>query len=133
MAYEESLGSITITASGDLSAHQFKIMQQTTTGAALASATSDVVGVLQNKPAALGRASEVAYSGISKVLCRSTIAVGDLVASSSVGIGTAVVIGASSVATFCIGRLVDVAVATTEAGGVMASVLLDQQTLNATS
>ena len=126
MSYEEALKCISIPASADLSAHQFKIVQQTTTGAALAVATGDVVGVLQNKPGALGRACEVAVGGISKVLCRTTLAVGDLVTSDANGIGTAAV--ASSVATPCIGRAMS-AVSSTVAGGVMASVLLDKETL----
>lgn len=92
MAYEEILKTISAEAAADLSAHQFKIVQQTTTGINLANATSDLLGVLQDKPAALGRAGSVAVAGVTKLKCTAAaagtaIAAGDLLASSTVGLG----------------------------------------------
>jgi hypothetical protein len=108
MAYEEALTCISRSAAADLSAHQFKFVQQTTTGVNLANATSDVLGVLQDKPAALGRACSVAIAGVSKLWCNSTggIAAGDVIASSSVGLGVLAAASTAS-ATFGIGEAME--------------------------
>jgi len=125
MAFKEALVSITREASGDLSAHQFKLMQLDANGrVALANATSEIIGILQNKPSALGRAAEVGVAGVSKCQVLSTIAPGGLVTSSTVGIGTAAV--ASSIATPCIGLTLDTV---SSSIAVVASVLIDRQTL----
>ncbi len=125
MAFKEALVSISREASGDLSAHQFKLMQLDANGrVALADATSEIIGILQNKPSALGRLAEVGVGGVSKCQVLSTIVPGGLVTSSTVGIGTAAV--ASSIATPCIGRTLD---DVSSSIAVVASVLIDKETL----
>lgn len=89
MAYEEILQVISADAAADLSSHQFKFVQQTTSGINLANATSDVLGILQDKPAAAGRAGSVAVGGVSKLTCVSTggIVAGSVLTASTVGLG----------------------------------------------
>lgn len=77
MAFDNSVQSVTLPAAADLSAAQFKLVTVNSSGqAAVAGATSLVVGVLQNKPAAAGREATVAYAGVSKVVAGGTIAAG---------------------------------------------------------
>ncbi len=69
-------------AAGDLSAAAGLIMQKNTTAdqVALATAKTQVlVGILQNKPAASGRAATVQVAGIAKVISGAAVTVGDLV------------------------------------------------------
>lgn len=125
MAFKESLLSITREASADLSAHQFKLMQLDANGrVALAGATSEIIGILQNKPSALGRAAEIGVSGVSKCQVRSTVAPGALVTADANGLGTAAV--ASSIATPCIGRALETVSSTS---AIVVPVLIDKETL----
>lgn len=83
---EDNLQVVTMKAHADYSAAQFTLgtvnssgyFQTTTAGAA-------ADGVLQDKPAAQGRACQVGISGISKVRAGGTFAVGDLLASDGTG------------------------------------------------
>lgn len=78
MAYEEAPRCITVEASGDLSAAQYLFMtinasgQLATTGDGL-----KTDGVLQNKPAAAGRAGTLAIDGVVKVRAGAAITAGD--------------------------------------------------------
>jgi hypothetical protein len=76
------------TATGDLSAGQYKIVQLSadTAGAVKlsTSATSNTIGVLVNDPTS-GEAAQVQVAGIAKVLGEASVAIGDAVTSSSTG------------------------------------------------
>lgn len=108
MAHEESAVMITLPASGDLSASQFKFMKVNSSGQAVNSGAGEAaVGVLQDDPRAAGRPAVIAISGVVKVRAGGTIAAGAAVASDADGdaiaattaghivLGTAIVGGAS--------------------------------------
>lgn len=83
MATHQSLTCVSLQAAGDLSAKQFYCMK---ISAANTVDTNDaagapVFGILQNKPAAAGRAAEVAVAGIAKVTAGAAVAAGALVKS----------------------------------------------------
>ena len=64
-----------LAANGDLSAYQyFLVKRHTTEGQCVAvAATTDIpIGILQNKPAATGRAAEVKVLGLSKAQVEAT-------------------------------------------------------------
>lgn len=72
-----------LVAGADLSAFQYRIVRQSAAKTvnvashALSSAAVEApLGVLQNNPAASGRAATVAYSGLSKVKAGATVTVG---------------------------------------------------------
>lgn len=103
MAHEIPDLVVTLEASTDLSARQFHAVVVNSAGmAALPGAAGlPIYGVLQNKPIE-GEAGTVMNSGITKMFAAgSTLAVGDLVAASS--IGRAIVPGAGA---YAIGRVV---------------------------
>lgn len=80
MATENALQTRSYPAGSDLSASQYCFMK--ITGAQLAVASSgglDAVGVLQDKPAAAGRAGLIAYGGTTKVLCGGSFSAGDAI------------------------------------------------------
>lgn len=82
MATDNRLISISVPASADLSASQFRFLQVNSSGqAALAGATGIAVGVLQNKPPAAGRPATMGYTGVSKVIAGGTVAAGARVTS----------------------------------------------------
>jgi hypothetical protein len=77
---------VTLIASADLSAQQFRIVKLTSTGVAVANATDlNQVGVLQDKPAALGIACNVRWNGVSKVRYGGNVAIGDRLTSDANG------------------------------------------------
>lgn len=78
---------ISLEASADLSASQYCFVKQDTNGrAAVAAAASDaVIGILQNKPKALGQMAEVVVVGVSKVVSSGTIAVAAAIGTDSTG------------------------------------------------
>ena len=82
MATENRGYSDSYAANADLSAKQFFLVKRHTTAGqcALVAATTDIpIGLLQNKPAAAGRAAEVMILGRSKadVAAATDIAIGD--------------------------------------------------------
>jgi hypothetical protein len=86
MATENSVICISLPAAADLSAAQYKIVHINSSGqAAVSNATSNAVGVLQNKPTAAGRVATVAYAGISKCVAGAAIAAGARVTSDANG------------------------------------------------
>ena len=88
MSVEKGLRTITFAAGADLSAKQFHLLELATDGEVTAAnaATDKIIGVLQNKPAAVARAASVAIGGITKIALSSTAA------------GTAVIPGSKLVA-----------------------------------
>ena len=93
MSKENSLTSISFEASADLSAAQYFFMKVTSTGVALAGNGEKSVGVLQNKPAALGREATVAINGVTKMEAGGTIAIDGDVASDAAGKAVAAATG----------------------------------------
>ena len=76
MALDDSTRSITIPATADLSASQFKLIKRTAGLAVLATAGTDIViGPLQNKPL-LGLSAEVAIDGVALVMAGAAVADG---------------------------------------------------------
>ncbi len=70
MAYSENKTVISLPASTDLSGSQYCFVSIDTSGeVALSGAAGNAIGILQNKPAAQGRAAEVLVSGVSKLVC----------------------------------------------------------------
>ena len=69
MAYEEKLVTVTLPASGDLSASQYKLVDGSTSGQAqvLAARGGNVLGVIQDKSTGAGIGGEVGIRGITKV------------------------------------------------------------------
>jgi len=69
--FNSDLRTLTLPASGDLSASQFLLVSENTSGQAVVATTRGqrVIGPLQNDPAASGRSGSVGYSGISQVEC----------------------------------------------------------------
>jgi hypothetical protein len=104
MAIEIPGQVVTVPASADLSALQFRFMTLDTAGKAAkpVGSTGPIYGVLQNKPNADGVAASIMVSGISKMRpTASTLGIGDLVASSTAGEPIPVAAG-----DFTVGRVV---------------------------
>jgi hypothetical protein len=82
VAYEQTLRTIGLPASADLSASQFCFVAVNANGQlALPSAGGDAEGILQDKPNAAGQAAEVGILGISKlVVGAGGVTAGDLLA-----------------------------------------------------
>jgi uncharacterized protein DUF2190 len=70
MARQENIRCLSIEAGGDLSAGQFRFVEVASDGQVdlVAAEGGDAIGVLQNNPAAAGRAATVAYEGVVKVV-----------------------------------------------------------------
>jgi hypothetical protein len=92
MATHEMLEVLSFEASGDLSAHQFKYVVIDSNGqVALAGNGAAAIGVLQNKPSAIGQAAEVAVlsGGRYKVKAAAALAtIGTELASDAAGLAT---------------------------------------------
>lgn len=86
MAYQNvSHHSVSLVAAGDLSAKQFCAIAVNSAGrAAIADADDQVIGIVQNNPAA-GQAANVAYGGVSKAKLGGTVAAGARVTSNASG------------------------------------------------
>ena len=79
---------ITIVASGDLSANQYRAVKLDANGRTVAVSTQGDVatlGVQQDKPSALGQPSTVRISGITKAVAGAAIAVGARVTPNATG------------------------------------------------
>jgi hypothetical protein len=86
MAFEENKISVTLPASGNLSASQYCFVEVNSSGqAAVAGDGAHADGILQNDPAAAGRAAEVAIGGVVKVLCGGVVTRGGPVGSDAAG------------------------------------------------
>lgn len=102
MAIEIPGQMITLPAAVDLSGRQFTFVTVSSTGgAATPTAGASVIGVLQNKPTS-GQAATVMINGVSKVTsAASTIAVGDVIATTTAGQPAALTSG-----DYAVGRIV---------------------------
>lgn len=90
MAYENVRNTVPgVDAAADLSAKQFFFVKMTATGVNLAGDGEHALGVLQNKPDALGKAATVASVGsTSKVVTSGVVTQGDNVSSDANGKAT---------------------------------------------
>lgn len=80
---------ISLIASGDLSSHRYKFVKMTSTGVALAGDGERFIGILQNKPAALGEEASVMINGKSKVVQAGSLTIGASVAPDGSGLASA--------------------------------------------
>jgi len=90
MATENNRGSQTWKAGADLSAAQFRFMEASGSRTIVRAQTAGGtvgrdVGVLQDKPATAGRAGQVMFLGISKVVSGGTVTAGSAVTTDSQG------------------------------------------------
>jgi len=90
MSVEKALTCVSYPASADLSAKQFYCINLASDGEVqVATGGAKVTGILQDNPAAVGRAAAVAIGGISKVSAQTgggaAIAIGDPLIASSIG------------------------------------------------
>ena len=89
MAFEAPSFAIPgLEANADLSSDQHKIVKMTTTKLRVALASVDgevVLGILQNKPSAAGKAATVVCLGVSKVVAGEALVAGDLWGTGSAG------------------------------------------------
>lgn len=86
MAFENPLQVITREASTDLSGNQYYAIKLDTNGrAALAGAADSPIGVLQNKPDALGKAAAVMTYGISRAVYGGEVTAGYRVRADAAG------------------------------------------------
>ena len=90
MTVEKALTLISYPASASLATKQYYCINLASDGEVqVATSGAKVTGILQDKPAAVGRASAVAIAGISKVSAQTgggaVIAIGDPLIASSVG------------------------------------------------
>lgn len=77
---------VTFEAGADLSAKQYYFVDVSSDGQVDPAGDGlFAIGVLQNTPAAAGRAATVCVGGITKVACGGTITIGNPVASDSAG------------------------------------------------
>lgn len=77
MATVDNIKVISLPVAADYSAKQYYIMALNSSGqAVLAGEGSDCVGVLQDAPAAAGRAGQIAVGGVCKVICGGAITKG---------------------------------------------------------
>jgi len=86
MSYEIKPTCVTLEAGADLSAKQFFFVSVAADGQV--DPTGDGLhadGVLQNDPAAAGRAADVAIGGVCKVICGGVVTRGGPVASDAAG------------------------------------------------
>lgn len=119
-AYEQNLRPIAVPASGDLSTKQFYVVDLDGSAniAVQTSVGGKAIGILQDKPSALGQPGEVAVSGmVSKAAAGAAYAAGaELMADGTGRLITAV----GSAGNFVIAR----AMAAAGAAGVIQTVLL---------
>lgn len=89
MAYGVNIGAdFSFPASADLSTKQFYfVVLNSSSQLAVAGANVSCLGVLQDAPAAAGRAGEVRTLGVSKVVLGGTVTVNDKIASDASGKG----------------------------------------------
>ena len=121
MAVEKALQLVSFPAAADLSGKQYHIVDMESDGEVTSTtgATDSPVGVLQNKPAAAGRAASVAIGGITKVAARSTAGSGDFAIGTQLvsnAAGKAVKFDGTSKNHYILGRALEATTTGTAAG-----------------
>ena len=125
MAEYNILDSFTMRADGDLSQFQNHIIRVSglrTVGLATDPADPTIIGVLHGAPGGAGRATSVAYIGLSKLVAGAAIDQGKMLTTNASGRAIAITSGTASV---CIGRAIEAA----EGDGNIISCLLTPPTL----
>lgn len=87
MATVQAERAISVPASADLSADQYKFMVLTSGKLVLAGDGADSIGVLSDKPAAADRPGRLVIGGVTKVTAGATVAVDANVMSNASGLG----------------------------------------------
>lgn len=125
MAFEGPRICVSLPAGGDLSAAQYRFVTlANSSGVAVINRSTQgdrLVGVLQDKPAAAGRAGEVCIFGITKVVAGAGITAGQAVSADSLGRAVAVASTVDFEAGICL--------ETVSNAGEMATILLTQHGL----
>ena len=86
MAYTENQISVSVEAGQDLSTKQYFFVSVAADGQVDPTGAGEAaLGVLQNDPAAAGRAAQVCIGGVTKVSAGGTVAAGASVASDAAG------------------------------------------------
>jgi len=86
MAYYDNQKCVSFEAGSDLSSNQFQFVDVSADGQVdLSGDGAYAIGILQNEPAAAGRAAEVAINGKTQVKCGGTVTAGGPVASDASG------------------------------------------------
>lgn len=95
MAVERPGTMASYQAAADLSDWQFRFVKLDSNGqiAKISAATDIPLGVLQDKPAAQGRAGAVMLDGMSKIVGGANLAKGDIIGTDNQGRAVAVVAG----------------------------------------
>lgn len=93
MSFESTLLKFSYPASADLSAKQYRFVKITSLQLAVCARGDKALGILQDKPAAAGRAGVVGFSGVTKVVLGGSVTAGNDVISDANGAG---VVAASS-------------------------------------
>lgn len=108
MAWEIPGQTISLEAAADLSTKQFYFVKLDTNGRAAlcAAATDRPIGILQNKPSALGRMASVMVNGISKVIGGADLAKADQVGTDANGKAAAYVPGTDTTK-YIVGQVLD--------------------------
>lgn len=108
MAYEIPGQMISFQAAADLSAYQFRFVKLDANGQVnICSAATDIpIGILQDKPAAQGRAANVMLDGISKVVGGANLAKGDQVGTDNQGRAVALVAGTDTTK-YAVGQIME--------------------------
>lgn len=78
---------ISVPAGADLSTLQYTAVKRDASGnaVAVAAATDEAIGILQNKPTAAGQMAEIVVVGVSKMVSGGAISIGDPVAFTAAG------------------------------------------------
>lgn len=89
---------LTREAGADLSARQFHFVKLNSSGqiVTVAAVTDIPIGILQDNPAASGRAGEVMVDGVSEVIAGAALTPGNLVGLDSTGRAIAIVAGTAT-------------------------------------
>lgn len=107
MALQERINPLSVPASADLSASQFRFVTVNASGQlALPAAGADAIGVLQDKPDAAGRAGLVGLlvgSGRLKVVAAATLVPGNKVQSDATGAAIVALTGDRELGTVLVG------------------------------
>jgi len=85
--FKSELLAYTLEAAADYTADQFTFMDVDTNGRAVqvSSAGGRAIGVLQDKPSALGQAAKIQFGGVTKVVAGAAVTMGDDVQSDGNG------------------------------------------------
>lgn len=95
-------------AGADLSAKQYHFVKLDANGrvVAIAAATDRPIGILQNKPTALGQAAELMCDGVSRLVGGGNVAKGDLLSTTATGRAAAIVAGTDTTR-YALGTVLD--------------------------